>query len=176
MVSVAVKHVRSRHLRWQSGKEFAYQRRRRRQPGLDPCVGKIPCRRKWQPTPVFLPGKLLGQKSLVGYSPWDHKELDTTEHTWAHAHTHTHTNTHTQDLSSQTRDGACVPCTVRWILNGRRITEVLFFFFPSPLPTLFFFLFFFFSQMYVSRGEKTKREDASSPYPGQKLEITHIFV
>ena len=35
--------------------------------------------RKWQPTPVFLPGKSHGQKSLVGYSPWGHKELDTTE-------------------------------------------------------------------------------------------------
>ena len=35
-------------------------------------------RRKWQPTPVFLPGKSLGQRSLVGYSPWGRKELDTT--------------------------------------------------------------------------------------------------
>ena len=38
-------------------------------------------RRKWQPSPVFLPGKFHGQKSLVGYSPWGHKESDTTEHT-----------------------------------------------------------------------------------------------
>ena len=37
------------------------------------------CRRKWQPTPVFLPGKSHGQRSLVGYSPWGHKESDTTE-------------------------------------------------------------------------------------------------
>ena len=48
-----------------------------------------PWRRKWQPTPVFLPGKSLGQRSLAGYSPWDRKELDTTEH--AHVHMHTHT-------------------------------------------------------------------------------------
>ena len=96
-------------------------------------------------------------------------------HNWARMGAHAHTHTHTQDLSSPTRDGTCVPCTVRWILNGRPITEVLFFFFPSPLPTLFF-PFFFFLQMYVSRGERTKREAASSPYPGQKLEITHIFV
>ena len=34
---------------------------------------------KWQPTPVFLPGEFYGQRSLVGYSPWGHKELDTTE-------------------------------------------------------------------------------------------------
>ena len=38
---------------------------------FDPWVGKIPWRRKWPPTPVLLPGKSHGQKSLVGYSPWD---------------------------------------------------------------------------------------------------------
>ena len=42
-------------------------------------IGKIPWRRKWQPTPVFLPGESHGQRSLGGYSPWGHKELDTTE-------------------------------------------------------------------------------------------------
>ena len=36
-------------------------------------------RRKWQPTPVFLPGESNGQRSLVGYSPWGHKESDTAE-------------------------------------------------------------------------------------------------
>ena len=36
-------------------------------------------RRKWQPTPVHLPGKSHGQRSLVGYSPWGRKELDTTK-------------------------------------------------------------------------------------------------
>ena len=40
-----------------------------------------PWRRKWQPTPVFLPGQSHGQRSLAGYSPWDCKELDMTEHT-----------------------------------------------------------------------------------------------
>ena len=43
------------------------------------CVGKIPWRKKWQPTPVLLPGKFHGWRNLVGYSPWDCKELDTTE-------------------------------------------------------------------------------------------------
>ena len=38
-----------------------------------------PLRRKWQPTPVLLPGESHGGRSLVGYSPWGHKELDTTE-------------------------------------------------------------------------------------------------
>ena len=46
---------------------------------FDPRVGKIPWRRAWQPTPVFLPGESHGQRSLVGYSPWGCKELDTTE-------------------------------------------------------------------------------------------------
>ena len=36
---------------------------------FDPWVGKIPCRRAWKPTPVFLPGESHGQRSLVGYSP-----------------------------------------------------------------------------------------------------------
>ena len=48
-------------------------------PGFNPWVGKISWRRKWQPTPVFLPGKSHGRRSLVGYSLWGHKESDTTE-------------------------------------------------------------------------------------------------
>ena len=50
-----------------------------RRPRFNPWVEKIPWRKKWQPTPVLLPGKFHGQRSLVGYSPWDHKELDMTE-------------------------------------------------------------------------------------------------
>ena len=48
-------------------------------PGFDPWVRKILWRRKWQPTPVLLPGKSQGRRSLVGYSPWGHKESDMTE-------------------------------------------------------------------------------------------------
>ena len=48
-------------------------------PGMELWVRKIPWRRKWQPTPVFLPGKSHGWRSLVSYSPWSHKELETTE-------------------------------------------------------------------------------------------------
>ena len=51
-------------LRWQS---ICLQCQK---PGFDPWVGKIPWRRKWQPTPVFLPGKSHGQRKLVLYSPW----------------------------------------------------------------------------------------------------------
>ena len=46
---------------------------------IHPWVWKIPWRMEWLPTPVFLPGEFLGQRSLVGYSPWGGKELDTTE-------------------------------------------------------------------------------------------------
>ena len=46
--------------------------------GFDPWLGKIFWRRKWQPTPVLLPGEFHGLRSLVGYSPWSRKELDTT--------------------------------------------------------------------------------------------------
>ena len=46
--------------------------------GFDPSVGKISWRRKWQSTPVFLPGKSHGQRSLVGYSPLGNKESDMT--------------------------------------------------------------------------------------------------
>ena len=50
-----------------------------RRPGFNPWVGKIPWRREWLPTPVFLPGEFHGQTSLAGYSPWGCKEWDTTE-------------------------------------------------------------------------------------------------
>ena len=42
-------------------------------------VEKIPWRRKWQPTPVFLPGEFHGQRRLVGHSPWGHRESEMTE-------------------------------------------------------------------------------------------------
>ena len=50
-------------------------------PGSIPGVRKIPWRRVWQPTTVFLPGESHGQRSLTGYSPWGHKESDMTEAT-----------------------------------------------------------------------------------------------
>ena len=53
-----------------------------RRPRFNPWVGKIPWRRKWQPPPVFLPGKSHGPRSLIDSSPWGHKESDTTE--WLH--------------------------------------------------------------------------------------------
>ena len=64
-----------------SGNEPTCQSRRHKRHRFDPWVGKIPWRRKGQPTPVFLPGKSHGQRNLVVYNPWDHKESDATEAT-----------------------------------------------------------------------------------------------
>ena len=67
-------------------KESSCQCRRCNRRRFNSWVRKIPWSRKWQPTPVFLPGKAHGQRSLKVYSPWGHNELDTTERL----------NTHTQ--------------------------------------------------------------------------------
>ena len=72
--------------RWCSGKESACQYRRRKGCEFDPRVGKIPWRRAWPPTPVFLPGESHGQRSLVGYSPWAAKS-------WVRLNTQTQTAT-----------------------------------------------------------------------------------
>ena len=91
-------------------------------PGWDPWIGKIPWRRKRQPTPVFLPGKFHGQRSLVGYSPWGRKELGMTEQL-EHAHMHylpfgLHYHSGQQSASSR------VPYTIIYfihIINGVRL-------------------------------------------------------
>ena len=44
---------------------------------FDPWVGKMPWRKAWEPTPVFLPGEFHGQRSLAGYTPWGRKESGT---------------------------------------------------------------------------------------------------
>ena len=64
---------------WLSGREPACQFRESKRHRFNPWVWKIPWSRKWQPTPIFLPGKFHGQRSLVGYSPWGPKESDATE-------------------------------------------------------------------------------------------------
>ena len=61
-------------------KTSACQHRRHKRCRFDPWIGKIPRRRKWLLTPVFFPGEFHGQRSLAGYSPWGHRESDTTEH------------------------------------------------------------------------------------------------
>ena len=67
-----------------SSKESVCQCRRHKRCKFSLSVRKIPWRRKWQPTSVFLPGKFQAQRSLAGYSPWGRKELytsDWTQHT-----------------------------------------------------------------------------------------------
>ena len=54
--------------------------------GSIPASGRFSWRRKWQPTPVFLPGESHRQKNLVGYSPRSHKELDMTKRLHFHFH------------------------------------------------------------------------------------------
>ena len=66
---------------WLSGERIHLQRRH----GFYPWVGKIPWRRKWQPSPVLFPGESRGRRRLVGYSPRAHKESDTTERLNTHS-------------------------------------------------------------------------------------------
>ena len=67
---------------------------------LIPGVGEIPWNKKWQPTPVFLPGKFHGERNLVGYSPWGCKESDTTERL-----TQTHSSNYNSKLLSKQKPG-----------------------------------------------------------------------
>ena len=57
--------------------------------GSIPGLGRSPCKGKWQPTPVFLPGEFYGQRNLAGYSPWDNKELDMTKQLTQHCISYT---------------------------------------------------------------------------------------
>ena len=63
-----------------SGKDSACQCRRHKRLRFDPWIKKIIWSRKWPPTPVYLPGKFHGQNILGGYSLWDCKESDMTQH------------------------------------------------------------------------------------------------
>ena len=76
LITVASNPIRNSTLKGLRGYSVCLQCGR---PGFHPWVGKIPWRRKWQPTEVLLPGESHGRRSLVGYSPRRHKELDTTE-------------------------------------------------------------------------------------------------
>ena len=93
-------------------KESSGQCRRPTRCRLDPLVGKIPSRRKWQPTPVFLPGESHGQRSPVGYSPWGHKESDMYEHVQRHTDSHrlTHKHTHPPTIMKHATMLVSVPC------------------------------------------------------------------
>ena len=75
-------HLYKRLPQWFSGKRIRLQCRRC---GFNPWVGKIPQRKKWQPTPLFLCGKSHRQGNLASYSPWGHKGQTQLSY-WAHKH------------------------------------------------------------------------------------------
>ena len=106
-----------------SSKESACQSRRHKRHGFNP--GSAFCRREWLPTPVFLPGKFQGQRSLVGYSPWDHKESDMTERTHARARAHTHTHTHRSDRKVKVKVKVAQSCLTLtpWSLQSMELSR-----------------------------------------------------
>ena len=93
-----------------SGKEPACQWGRHKRHWFNPWMGKIPWRRTWQPSPVFLPRESHGQRSLLGYSPECHKESDTTAATY-----HTHTlKVKTRMVVWVQNESKCVGCLHSW--------------------------------------------------------------
>ena len=90
--------------RWCSGKKSICQCKRHKRLGFEPWVGKLLWRRKWQLTAVFLPGKCHAQRSLMGCSPWGHKESEMTEHTHTHTRDDHETIEHNFFLSSPKYD------------------------------------------------------------------------
>ena len=73
-------------------------------------IGKIPWRRKWEPTPVFLPGEFHGQRSLVGHSPWGRKRV---RHNWA-----------TEHIWMEIKDKAAkLPLKCMWKVKGPTIVK-----------------------------------------------------
>ena len=74
-------------------------------------------RRRWHPTPVLLPGKSCGRKNLVAYSPWGHKELDTTEHT--HTAKPDIWTQHLKNLSTRGKSRVNKDCFIIWIWRRR---------------------------------------------------------
>ena len=104
---------------------------------FEPWGRKIPWRRKWQPTPVSLPGESHGRRRLAGCSPWDLKELDSTDHTHTHTHIHTHTHTHTYihtythtpegTLSSQPLDFSPLRMNLDFDLQNYKIINLCYF-------------------------------------------------
>ena len=112
-------------LRWLSGKESTNQCRSKRH-RFNPWVGKMPWRRKRQPSPIFLPWKPRGQRSLVGYSSWGGNELDTTE-------LHTHQNPWACDGAVTKGMFGLRGCGHHFILSNNFLTKSLHFPFPQGL-------------------------------------------
>ena len=107
---------------WLSGREFTCQCRRCRRHGFDPCFESIPWRKKWQPNPVFLPGKSQGQRSPEGYSSEGSEESDITEHTTAHSDSIIQSPFSPTNILSSFCLCACVP--VAW-LDGWLVSPLI---------------------------------------------------
>ena len=107
-------------------------------------VEKVPWRREWQPTPVLLPRKSLGQRSLVGYSLWDQKEWDMAEWLtlwlltaqrqaknlslslcWGHFKEMLHSTLASCLVLSDTVMAVKLPCTKLWVTNGVVAVQLL---------------------------------------------------
>ena len=84
--------------------------------GFESWVGKIPWKRKGQPTPGFLFEKLHRERSLVGYRPWGCEE---SERLSTHAHTHTHTHTH----ACTWRPGTVLSILIYWLTKILRCRD-----------------------------------------------------
>ena len=93
LMLATVMHIRGTFQEAQ-GKESICQCRRCRRHRFDSWLGKIPWRRKWQPTSVFLPRRSCVQRCLEGYSLWGHKESNSTQHVFSTCRTRTQHGTH----------------------------------------------------------------------------------
>ena len=102
------KPLRLQYISRLSGKESACQCRRH---WFDPWARKIPWSRKWQPTPLFLPGKCHGQRIWASYSRRGHQESDTTECTQIHTHTHSNSRLRSQpNLQKKKKNRSFLMC------------------------------------------------------------------
>ena len=98
---------------------------------FDPWVGKIPWRRKWQPTLLFLSRKSHGWRSLAGYSPWGCKELDTTEVTSLHIYHQNEDPTEKPVITFWNPDAYQNHLEIFWKIQILRYC-LFFFFFKAP--------------------------------------------
>ena len=109
-----------------SGKEPACQCRKRKRLGFNPWVKKIPWRRAWQPTPVFLPGESHGQRNLAGCSPVGCKELDKTEViSQTHVHTYNWSDyTHTYHTTPHTHTPLPPPLWCQTVFTWKKLVTL----------------------------------------------------
>ena len=138
--------------RWLSGWRIRLQCRKHRRCGFNPWVGKVPWRRVWQTTPVFLPGESHGQRSLVGYSLWGREESDTTATEHAHVHADIKTMERRKKMLNSLPDFFRKQERLNYSLGAflPKMSFLLSFLPPFLFSSLFlsFFLFFFSASEY----------------------------